>query len=171
MGRDTDPFVLTASPSECGFYMWQTTPRRRTRMKTKTGRKYSIDAVVVKGRLGLVDNDPRRGRVLHRLHDAVRAAEIIYSSRGETPCKTYKGPVLGRRAVRRGARAPQSQWADELHRSRHISRAAYISRVYGDHAAHHAYPDRHRRALRSQLRLFGEGGPEDGYAEASRSAS
>jgi hypothetical protein len=68
-GEKQTHFVLTASPSECGFCI-SSGPEAMVEVKAKTGFKYSIDAVMVKGRLELVKNDPGAG-VFYRLHDAV----------------------------------------------------------------------------------------------------
>lgn len=73
VGEKQTHFVLTANPSECGFCV-SSGPEAMVEVKAKTGLKYSIDAVVVKGRLELVKNDPGAG-VFYRLHDAVPAAK------------------------------------------------------------------------------------------------
>src|SRR5688572_13435620 len=73
VGEKQTHFVLTASPSECGFCV-SSGPEAMVEVKAKTGFKYSIDAVMVKGRLELVKNDPAAG-VFYRLHDAVPAAK------------------------------------------------------------------------------------------------
>jgi uncharacterized protein len=73
VGEKQTHFVLTASPSECGFCV-SSGPEAMVEVKAKTGFKYSIDAVVVKGRLELVKNDPGAG-VFYRLHDAVPVAK------------------------------------------------------------------------------------------------
>ena len=72
VGEKQTHFVLTASPSECGFCV-SSGPEAMVEVKAKIGFKYSIDPVLVKGRLELVKNDPAAG-VFYRLHDAVPAA-------------------------------------------------------------------------------------------------
>lgn len=71
VGEKQTHFVLTANPSECAFCV-SGGPEAMVEVKAKIGLKYSIDAVVVKGRLELVKNDPAAG-VFYRLHDAVPA--------------------------------------------------------------------------------------------------
>jgi uncharacterized protein len=73
VGEKQTHFVLTANPSECQFCV-SGGPEAMVEVKAKTGLKYSIDAVVVKGRLELVKNDPAAG-VFYRLHDAVPATK------------------------------------------------------------------------------------------------
>lgn len=73
VGEKQTHFVLTANPSECAFCM-SGGPESMVEVKAKTGLKYSLDPVVVKGRLELVKNDPGAG-VFYRLHDAVPAAK------------------------------------------------------------------------------------------------
>jgi uncharacterized protein len=73
VGEKQTHFVLTANPSECAFCM-SGGPESMVEVKAKTGLKYSLDAVVVKGRLELVKNDPAAG-VFYRLHDAVPATK------------------------------------------------------------------------------------------------
>ena len=73
VGDKQTHFVLTANPSECAFCM-SGGPESMVEVKAKTGLKYSIDPVVVKGRLELVKNDPAAG-VFYRLHDAVPATK------------------------------------------------------------------------------------------------
>ena len=72
MGEKQTHFLLAAQPSECSFCM-SGGPESVVEVKAKTGLKYSIDAIAVKGRLELVKNDPGAG-VFYRLHDAVPAA-------------------------------------------------------------------------------------------------
>lgn len=71
VGEKQTHFVLTANPSECAFCM-SGGPESMVEVKSKSGLKYSLDPVVVKGRLELVKNDPGAG-VFYRLHDAVPA--------------------------------------------------------------------------------------------------
>lgn len=73
VGEKQTHFVLTANPSECAFCM-SGGPESMVEVKAKTGLKYSLDPVVVKGRLELVKNDPAAG-VFYRLHDAVPAVK------------------------------------------------------------------------------------------------
>ena len=73
VGEKQTHFVLTANPSECAFCM-SGGPESMVEVKAKTGLKYSLDPVVVKGRLELVKNDPAAG-VFYRLHDAVPATK------------------------------------------------------------------------------------------------
>ena len=73
VGEKQTHFVLTANPSECQFCV-SGGPEAMVEVKAKTGLKYSIDAVLVKGRLELVKNDPAAG-VFYRLHDAVPASK------------------------------------------------------------------------------------------------
>ena len=72
MGEKQTHFLLAAKPSDCAFCM-SGGPESVVEVKAKTGLKYSIDAIVVKGRLELVKDDPTGG-VFYRLHDAVAAA-------------------------------------------------------------------------------------------------
>ena len=69
VGEKQTHFVLTANPAECAFCL-SGGPESMVEVKAKTGLKYSLDPVVVKGRLELVKNDPAAG-VFYRLHDAV----------------------------------------------------------------------------------------------------
>ena len=69
VGEKQTHFVLTANPSECAFCM-SGGPESMVEVNAKIGVKYSLDPVVVKGRLELVKNDPAAG-VFYRLHDAV----------------------------------------------------------------------------------------------------
>ena len=71
VGEKQTHFVLTANPAECAFCL-SGGPESMVEVKAKTGLKYSLDPVVVKGRLELVKNDPGAG-VFYRLHDAVPA--------------------------------------------------------------------------------------------------
>jgi uncharacterized protein len=73
VGEKQTHFVLTANPSECQFCV-SGGPEQMVEVKAKTGLKYSIDAIAVKGRLELVKNDPAAG-VFYRLHDAVAATK------------------------------------------------------------------------------------------------
>jgi len=73
VGEKQTHFLLAANPSECSFCM-SGGPESVVEVKAKTGLKYSIDAIAVKGRLELVKNDPAAG-VFYRLHDAVPAAK------------------------------------------------------------------------------------------------
>jgi hypothetical protein len=73
VGEKQTHFVLTANPSECAFCI-AGGPESMVEVRAKTGLKYSIDPVAVKGRLELVKNDPAAG-VFYRLHDAVPAAK------------------------------------------------------------------------------------------------
>ena len=69
VGDKQTHFVLMANPGECAFCV-SGGPESMVEVKAKTGLKYSLDPVVVKGRLELVKNDPAAG-VFYRLHDAV----------------------------------------------------------------------------------------------------
>jgi hypothetical protein len=73
VGEKQTHFLLAANPSECSFCM-SGGPESVVEVKAKTGLKYSIDVIAVKGRLELVKNDPGAG-VFYRLHDAVPAAK------------------------------------------------------------------------------------------------
>lgn len=70
-GKQTH-FLLASNPSGCAFCM-PGGPESMVEVKAKSGLKYSLDPVLVKGRLELVKNDPT-GSVFYRLHDAAPAA-------------------------------------------------------------------------------------------------
>jgi len=71
MGEKQTHFLLAANPSECAFCM-SGGPESVVEVKAKTGLKYSLDAIAVKGRLELVKDDPG-GSIFYRLHDATPA--------------------------------------------------------------------------------------------------
>ena len=73
VGEKQTHFVLTANPSECSFCV-SGGPESMVEVRSKPGLKYSLDPVMVKGRLELVRNDPGAG-VFYRLHDAVPAVK------------------------------------------------------------------------------------------------
>lgn len=73
VGDKQTHFLLAANPSECAFCM-SGGPESVVEVRAKSGVKYSIDAIAVKGRLELVKNDPG-GSVFYRLHDAVPATK------------------------------------------------------------------------------------------------
>jgi hypothetical protein len=73
VGEKQTHFVLTANPSECAFCV-SGGPESMVEVRSGPGLKYSIDPVVVQGRLELVKNDPT-GSVFYRLHDAVPAVK------------------------------------------------------------------------------------------------
>lgn len=72
-GEKQTHFLLAANPSECAFCI-SSGPESLVEVRAKSGLKYSIDAIAVKGRLELVKNDPG-GSVFYRLHDAMPAAK------------------------------------------------------------------------------------------------
>jgi hypothetical protein len=73
MGEKQTHFLLAANPSDCAFCM-SGGPESVVEVKAKTGLKYSLDALTVKGRLELVKDDPS-GSVFYRLHDAVAVSK------------------------------------------------------------------------------------------------
>jgi len=73
VGDKQTHFLLAANPSECAFCM-SGGPESVVEVRAKSGVKYSIDAIAVKGRLELVKNDSG-GSVFYRLHDAVPATK------------------------------------------------------------------------------------------------
>ena len=73
VGEKQTHFLLSASPSGCAFCM-PGGPESVVEVKAKSGLKYSLDPVLVKGRFELVKDDPAAG-VFYRLHDAVPAAK------------------------------------------------------------------------------------------------
>ena len=73
MGEKQTHFLLAAKPSDCAFCL-SGGPESIVEVRAKSGLKYSIDAIAVKGRLELVKNDPT-GSVFYRLHDAVPATK------------------------------------------------------------------------------------------------
>ena len=73
VGEKQTHFLLSANPSGCAFCI-PGGPESFVEVKSKSGLKYSLDPVAVKGRLELVKDDPAAG-VLYRLHDAAPATK------------------------------------------------------------------------------------------------
>ena len=74
VGDKQTHFLLSANPSECSFCL-SGGPESIVEVRARSGFKYSIDAIAVKGRLELVKNEPG-GSVFYRLHDAVPAPKF-----------------------------------------------------------------------------------------------
>jgi hypothetical protein len=73
VGEKQTHFLLAANPSECAFCM-SAGPEAFVEVRAKSGVKYSLDPVLVQGRLELVKDDPAAG-LFYRLHDAVPATK------------------------------------------------------------------------------------------------
>jgi len=70
MGDKQTHFVLSAMPATCSFCM-PGGPEALVEVKTKQPVKYTFDAVIVKGKLSVLKEDPTG--VFYRISDAVEA--------------------------------------------------------------------------------------------------
>jgi uncharacterized protein len=70
VGEKQTHFVLSANPSECGFCM-PGGPESLVEVKAKSGVKYTLDPVVLKGRLEVLKDEPTG--LFYRLVDAAPA--------------------------------------------------------------------------------------------------
>jgi hypothetical protein len=70
VGEKQTHFVLSANPSECGFCM-PGGPESLVEVKAKSAVKYTLDPVVLKGRLEVLKNEPTG--LFYRLVDAAPA--------------------------------------------------------------------------------------------------
>jgi len=68
MGDKQTHFVLSAMPATCSFCM-PGGPETLVEVKTKQPVKYTFDAVIVKGKLSVLKEDPTG--VFYRITDAV----------------------------------------------------------------------------------------------------
>lgn len=72
VGAQQKRFLLTASPSSCGFCL-PGGPEQLVEVQARTPVKYVLDSIVVSGRFVLVRDDA--GGLLYRLTDAIAVAK------------------------------------------------------------------------------------------------
>ena len=70
MGDKQSHFILSATPQDCAYCM-PGGPEQMVEVRTKTAVKYTLEPVVLKGRMAVLKDDPTG--VFYRLTDAVPA--------------------------------------------------------------------------------------------------